>query len=52
MSFPQNIITMIKSARMRWAGHVTRMKELRLVGESRKDLGENVRMILKWTLNK
>jgi len=32
VSFPQNIITIIISARMRWAEHVTRMKEMRLVG--------------------
>jgi hypothetical protein len=32
VSFPQNVITIIISARMRWAGHVTRIKEMRLVG--------------------
>lgn len=35
VSFPQNIITIIISARMRWAGHVTRIKEMGLVGVPR-----------------
>ena len=32
MNFPQNSITIIASARVRCSGHVTRMKEVRLVG--------------------
>ena len=53
-----NIVRMIKSRRMRWAGHATRMEEKRgvcivLVGKLRErdlleDPGLDGRIILKW----
>jgi hypothetical protein len=56
-----NIIRVIKSKRMRWAGHVARMGEKRgayriLVGDLREgdhlgDPGVDWRIILKWLFN-
>jgi hypothetical protein len=43
----QNIIRMIKSRRMRWAGHVARMGEMRKAGRKRP-LGRPRR---KWVYN-
>jgi hypothetical protein len=50
-----NIIRMIKSRRMRWAGHVARMGETRnayriLVGKPDQDVGGWT--ILKWILER
>ena len=42
VSFPQNIIMIIISARMRWTGHVTRMKEMRLVRVPRGKFSEKM----------
>jgi hypothetical protein len=57
-----NIIRVIKLRRMRWAGHVARIGELRYVykilvekheGKSHsEDLGIDVRIILEWILRK
>jgi hypothetical protein len=57
-----NIIRVIKSRRMRWAGHVTRMGEIRnayviLVGNPERrdqleDRGVDGRIILEWILGK
>jgi hypothetical protein len=58
--FSPNIIRMIKSRRMRWAGHVAQMGDRSgayrvLVGDLRdrdhlKDVSINGRIILKWIL--
>jgi hypothetical protein len=49
-----NIISLIKSISIRWAGHVVRMGEKRYVYralvEKREDLGVDVNIILKWIL--
>jgi hypothetical protein len=55
-----NIVKVIKSRRMRWAGHVARMEEVRgvykvLVGRPKgrdhwEDLGVGGRITLSWTL--
>jgi hypothetical protein len=57
-----NIIRMIESRRMKWAGHVARMGEMRnafciLVGKPERknhsdDVGVDGRIILKWMLGK
>jgi hypothetical protein len=57
-----NIVRVIKSRRMRWAGHVARMGEWRgayrvLVGRPKardhwEDLGVGWRLTLKWTLGR
>jgi hypothetical protein len=57
-----NIVRVIKSGRMRWAGHVTRMGEGRgvyrvLVGSPKvrghwKDLGVGGRITLSWILGR
>jgi hypothetical protein len=57
-----NIVRVIKSRRMRWAGHVTRRGERRgvyrlLVGRSEgkkywEDLGVGGRITLRWTLGR
>jgi hypothetical protein len=57
-----NIVRVIKSRRMRWAGHVARMGEGRdvyrvLVGrpeakDHREDLGVGGRITLRWTLGR
>ena len=59
---PPNIVRVIKSRRMRWAGHVARMEEGRgvhkiLVGkpEGKINCGDqdvDVRIILRWILRK
>jgi hypothetical protein len=52
------IIRTIKSRRMRWAGHVTHMGEMRsannvLVGRGHtEDLGVDGRIILEWIFGK
>jgi hypothetical protein len=51
-----NIVMVIKSRRMRWAGHVARMGEARgvyrvLVGR-REDLEVGGRITLRWTLGR
>jgi hypothetical protein len=51
-----NIVRVIKSRRMRWAGYATRMGEGRgvyriLVGKP-EDLGVGGRITLKWTLGR
>jgi hypothetical protein len=60
--FSPNIIRMMKSRRMRWAGHVARMGEGRgvyrvLVGRPEGkgplgNLGVSGRITLRWTLGK
>jgi hypothetical protein len=58
LSYSPRIITMIKSRRMRWAGHVARMRSKNnawriLVGklEGKRPLGDpRRRIILKWIL--
>jgi len=52
-----NIVRVIKSRRMRWAGHVARMGERRgvytvLVGKPEGDPGVGGRIILRWIFNK
>jgi hypothetical protein len=57
-----NIVRVIKSRKMRWAGHVTRMEEMRnaykiLVGNLKRrdrweDLGIDGKIILEWILEK
>jgi hypothetical protein len=59
-----NIVRMIKSRRMRWAGHVARIEEVRRevftefrLGSPKgrdhwKDLGVGGRVTLKWTLGR
>jgi hypothetical protein len=57
-----NIVRVIKSRRMRWAGHVARMEEGRglyrvLVGKPEgkrplEDLGVRGRITLRWTLGR
>ena len=61
MSSP-NIVSVIKSRRLRWAGHVARMEEGRsafkvLTGKLQEGdlwggLGVDGRTILEWTLNR
>jgi hypothetical protein len=59
--FSPNIFRVIKSRRMRWAGHVARMEEGRgiykvLVGRPERDrwedLGLGGRITLRWTLGR
>ena len=62
LHFSFNIVRVIKSRRMRWAGHVARMGERRgayrvLVGKPEEenhlgDPGEYVRTTLKWIFEK
>ena len=54
-----NIVRVIKSRRLRWAGHVARMGEGRsalkiLTGKptGKRDLGVDGRTILEWTLKR
>ena len=58
MCFP-NIVRVIKSIRLRWAGHVARMEEDRcafkiLTGKptGKRGLGVGRRTILEWTLKR
>ena len=49
------IVRVIKSRRLRWAGHVTRMEEGKsafkmLIGKPAGGLGVDGRTILEWTL--
>jgi hypothetical protein len=44
-----NIVRVIKSRRMRWAGHVARMGEVR---DHWEDLGVGGRITLRWTLGR
>jgi hypothetical protein len=56
------MVRVIKSMKMRWAGHVARMEEGRvftgfwlggpLVGDHWKDLGVDGRITLRWTLGR
>ena len=52
-----NIVRVIKSRRLRWAGHVARMKEGRrafkvLTGKPTGDLGVGGRTLIEWILKK
>jgi hypothetical protein len=55
-----NIVRVIKSKRMRWAGHVARMREVFTgfwlgspkVRDHREDLGVGGRITLRWTLER
>jgi hypothetical protein len=51
-----NIVRVIKSRRMRWAGHVARMGEgrgvYRVFVRRSKDLGVGGRITLRWTLRR
>jgi hypothetical protein len=62
MNSSPNIVRVIKSRRMRWAGHVARMGEGRgvyriLIGRPERrdhweELGVGRRIILRWTLGR
>ena len=49
-----NIVTVIKSRRLRWAGHVARMERGRSLEERdlQKGLGVDGSTILEWTLKR
>ena len=47
-----NIVRVIKSRRLRWAGHVARMEESRSAFKILTGLGVDGRTILEWTLKR